>query len=536
MVACLEVAINRVLIGSQNEPGLAAALVPAKHAPPAWLTALSYAGLFLFYFAGTLATALIAAHVVTLLRERRGVRELVPNLALAAATLLAAVPLVIPAPAWLSFPLEVAFALAVIAVTASGFARDRDVGVQIGLIVLAVPLLLHTVSVLGAKFWWPESAFDTAGDLAARAGAIALCVAALVSPYVFSPRPFARAVTRPLPVIAAMTAAALGAFAARMWYPPVARAAALAIGIELTPHQPDPRLALYLLAIATLVWTLISCAFAASAARRTIGAGLALIVLGGYGFHWPDHYLLPLLGLALVADAAGRVRDEELANLPFEIETPAVADAAWAGYIGAVTTTLKRSLGDVHALTTRGDGGLASSVIVGERGGLNVRARVERIEGSVIALDVVVGREIDELRGATVSLWAVPAREHGPNPPGPAAAPPFRTGDAPFDERFRARGSAAALGKLFDGELRARAVASLDGWLAYWEPEGVRYRVYPGRGAPIDHPMPLSDLALGRPGGPERLALVIELVAELGARGVTAAAPDEPAHLEEKPA
>jgi hypothetical protein len=252
-----------------------------------------------------------------------------------------------------------------------------------------------------------------------------------------------------------------------------------------------------------------------------VGAGLALIVLGGYGFKWPPQYLLPLLGLVLIAEAVRTVRDEELAALPITSETPPIADPAWSAYVGAVTQGLRRTLGDVHCLTTRGEAGLASSVIVGEANGMAVRTRIERIEGSVLALDVVLGREIDEIRGATLTLWAIPPRSLGINPSGPPAAPLFKAGDPQFDERFKTRGSALAFHRLFDEGLRARAVATLDGWVAYWEAEGMRYRVYPGRGAPLDHPMPLSDLALGRPSAtPERLIAVIELLVEIAARGV----------------
>src|SRR6185312_7286119 len=108
----------------------------------------------------------------------------------------------------------------------------------------------------------------------------------------------------------AMAIAAAGAVLARTWYPTVAKAATLAIGVELSTTQADPRLALYLLAIATLTWTLGSCVFTASHARRQIAAGIALLVLGGYGFRWPHHYLLPLVGLALIAEAARYVHDE----------------------------------------------------------------------------------------------------------------------------------------------------------------------------------------------------------------------------------
>jgi hypothetical protein len=519
----LEVAINRVAVPL---------LRPMKGAPPTWHTVMDYAGLFLFYFAGTLAACLIAVRAVEGLREAGRLREHVANGALAVATLLAAIPLVLAVPALLSFALEIVFAIAVIALVAAAFGRGRDLGAQLGVVALAVPLLLHTVVVLGGKYVWPEGSFDGPGVTVARAGVMALCAGALVSPYVFAPRPFARAVTRPGPVVIAMAIAAIGAVAARTWYPEVAKAAALAIGVELNQTQADPRLALYLLAIATLAWTLASCAIAASPARRAIGAGIALVVLGGYGFRWPNHYLLPLLGLALVSSAIRRVRDEELAAMPIRTETPPIADAAWSSYIASVKAGLERSLDGVHTLTTRGDAGLASSVIVGDKAGMTVRTRIERIEGSVIALDVILGREVDELRGATLTLWAIPSRALGVNPAGPHAAPVFKSNDEPFDERFKVRGNRIAFERLFDDGLRARAVATLDGWLAYWDREGMRYRVYPGRGAPLDHPMPLSDLALGRAASPERLVAIIELLAEIAVRGVSVAASEPPSALD----
>ncbi len=523
LVAFLEVAINRIAVPM---------LRPLKGTPPAWHTVLDYAGLFLFYFAGTLAAVLIGVRVVEHLRVSRTLREWIASGSLAAASLLAAIPLVVAAPPALVFLLELTFALAIISLVVLGIGRGRDAGAQLGLVTLAIPLLLHTVTVLGAKYLWPEGAFDGPGPAVTRAGVMALCGAALVSPYVFAPRPFARAVTRPMPVVIAMAIAAVGAVAARTWYPTVAKGASLAIGVELNQVQADPRLALYLLAIATLAWTLASCAIAQSQARRAIGAGIMFVILGGYGFRWPNHYLLPLFGIALVAHAVRRVREEELAALPLTSDTPPIADTAWSGYIASVKSGLERTLANVHTLTTRGDGGLASSVIIGDREGLSVRTRIERIEGSVIALDVIVGREIDELRGATLTLWAIPPRALGVNPAGPPASPLIRTNDTTFDDRFKTRGSRAALDKLLDDGLRARVAATLDGWLAYWEPEGLRYRVYPGRGAPLDHPMPLSDLALGRAATSERLIAIIELLVDIATRGVVTETPSAPTTLD----
>ena len=510
-VALAEVVINRVAVPM---------LRPASGTPPWWHTGLDYLGLFLFYFAGTLAAFVILARCWSAIVARRGVRDTLGHGVLAVAAIFALLPIVVSAPAWLSLPIEMTFAAAMVAMVVTVFAKDRDLGVQVGLPIICVPLFLHTANVIGAEFIWPENTFDGPGQTLARVGVIALCIAALLSPYAFAPRPFSRAVTKPVPVVVAMSIAAIGAVFARVTYLSTAKVATLAIGVEMQTMQADPKLALYLLAIATLAWTLTSCALAGSEARRTIGAGIAFVVLGGYGFKWAHHYLLPLLGLALIADAARRVREEELADMPLTSETPPIADTAWSRYIGAVAAGLREKLGDVHTLTTRGDAGMTSSVIVGDKAGLPVRTRIERIDGSVLALDVVVGREIDESQIATLTIWAIPERRLGGNPEAPPSTPAFRSADPQFDERFKIRGSQAVFEAVFDEGLRARAIATLDGWVAVWGSEGLRYRVYPGRGAPLDHPMPLSDLALGRVPSADRLVAVIELLVEMAERTV----------------
>lgn len=510
-VALAEAAINRVAVPM---------LRPASGKPPDWHVALDYVGLFLFYFAGTLAAFVILARCYSAIVARRGIRDTLAHGVLAGATVMIVIPLVTSAPPWLSLPIEVSFATALLALLSTVYGKERDVGVQVGLPIICAPLLLHTANVLGAELIWPENTFDGPGQTIVRIGVVALCLAALATPYAFAPRPFARAVTKPVPVVIAMSIAAFGAVLARMSYLATAKASTLAIGVEMQTTHADPKLALYLLAIATLAWTLASCALAPSEARRTIGAGIAFVVLGGYGFAWTHHYLLPLVGFALIADASRRVREEELADMPLASETPPIADTAWSRYVGAVAAGLREKLADVHTLTTRGDGGLTSSVIVGDRHGLPVRTRIERIDGSVLALDIVVGREIDESRVATLTLWAIPERRLGTNPPGPPASPALRSSDPQFDERFKIRGSEASFATLFDEGLRARAIATLDGWLALWSTEGLRYRVYPGRGAPLDHPMPLSDLALGRVPAGDRLVAVIELLVEMAERTV----------------
>lgn len=515
LVAVLEVAITRITVMRTT---VSMPMLSPPAGSPLWYTALEYFALFLSYFVGTLALGILITRAVSAIEKVRGIRDVIGHVALGIAAVLASVPLVVnTGPTW-TVVIAIAFAVGLVAMVVTVFGAGRDLGIQIGLPFVIVPLLIHVFNVIGLQFIWPEHAFDGPSQSLERLGVIALAIVALATPYCFAPRPFARAVTKPFPIVIAMTLAAVGAVLARLGYVKVAKAASLALGVDMAVGQADPRLALYLLALATLVWTLASCAYADSPARRTVGAGIALVVLGGYAFKWPHHWLLPLLGVTLIAEAARTVRDEELDAMPIASQTPPILDATWSTFIGTIVQALRKRLADVHSLTTRGDAGLASSVIIGEANGIPVRTRIDRIDGCVLALDVVVGREIDEIRGATLTLWSVPERGTGTNPPGPPAAPLFKLEDEEVDAKFRLRGNPAAFAKLFDAELKARAVGTLEGWLAYWDGEGVRFRVYPGRGAPLDHPLPLSDLAQGKVPPNDRLVAVIELLIDIGTR------------------
>ena len=83
--------------------------------------------------------------------------------------------------------------------------------------------------------------------------------------------------------------------------------ASLGVGVDLMPGVSNNDMALYLLALATLGWTFTACAIAESEARREVGMGLGLVVLGGYGFAWPMHFLLGVVGLLVMYDASARV-------------------------------------------------------------------------------------------------------------------------------------------------------------------------------------------------------------------------------------
>ena len=94
------------------------------------------------------------------------------------------------------------------------------------------------------RFLWPERRSMVPASPSSRIGVATLCLAALASPYCFAPRPFARSVTRPGPIMFAMSIAAIGAVATRFAYPEVAKIGGLAFGVDVG-QGPDPRLALY---------------------------------------------------------------------------------------------------------------------------------------------------------------------------------------------------------------------------------------------------------------------------------------------------
>lgn len=521
----LELGINRLAVPL---------LRPMRGAPPAWHTALDYGGLFLFYFAsllGVIVAGLRAWRAMEAPPQERRVELVTAVPMLVVATLSAWAILVSPS-SGLTFAIECALAALVLVAlgrSAGGLiGRPRDPGVALGVVFLAAPLLLHFVAVLGARFWWSEDTYDGIGPAVVHAGVLVLAVAGLVSPYCLAPRPFVRSVTRVTPMLIAIGVALTAAWLLRSDYLGVAQAVKLAIGVELQTTSADPQLTIYLLAAATLAWTVSSCAMAETAPRRMVAVALVLLVLGGHAFEWPLHYLLLAIGLTTLADAAAPVRPAEQAAAG---KGPgaglSIDDATWGRYLGAVSAILRRRCTSLHSLTTRAAEGATSSVLVGEADGRAVRARIDREHGVVIGLDIAIGRDLEMgPRGRTKATLTVACDEGFLPEDAPAAEPAIESGDAAFDRRFRCRGARAELDRLFDDGARRRAVPIFDGWLAVAHGECLRYRSYPsaaGHGA-VDPLIPLADLAQGQvPGGAgERVMVVMELLLELAARAKVA--------------
>jgi hypothetical protein len=524
--AIAELSINRLAVGALPPTP------PGETSPEH--TALFYVGLFVQYFASTLAIGVIAVRAAGYLRTQgagllraAGVaRGALFALFAAVAAVAVATP---PSPAT-SFVLQSACAAAVLSILVAALVRRHDWGVIAGILLFATPLLVHYGGAFaGRVLLSEEQVLDIElVERVKRAGQWAVCVAAVLSPYCLAPRPVARALIRPLPLIIALLVAALGALLIRSEFPIAALIARDGIGIDLGPGISANQMGLYLLSLATVAWTLASCAIASAAPRRQVALGIALILLGGYGYAWPLQYLLTVVGLATIADAAAGLREAE-AGIPVP-RTPPIDDGVWQTYVTGLVTGLRHGEHTVNALTMRGDHDLTTSILVTERHGVPIKLRIERLSGSVFCLDVICGREVDERRRATFTLAARPDRlvDSGTHPEPPPSGAAVRTGDESFDQRFRQRGDGAALAHLLDDGLRARAAASLDGWVAWWDGQSLRHRVYPGAGAPFDHPIPISDLALRRGGSADRLVGVVDLLAEIAGHGL---APAEPSAL-----
>jgi hypothetical protein len=521
--------------------------VPAS---PVWHEALGWLGLFLHYFVATLAIALLVARAVRGF-SARGVRDVAIGAACAAVGVLAALALVVE-DSTTAFLLESALALVVLVgfvaslrreaghepvagtlglagPVVAWFLRYRSV---LGLALLAAPFAIHYYGVVGGNFLWAEEDVDHAAHAVSVVGVSALCLAAILSPYCFGPRPFVRALIRIAPMAVAMTVAAGAAVTARNYYGDVAELVRRGAGVALATDgaQPDQQLALYILAFATLCWTLVSGLVADTEPRRRAGMGLALVVLAGY--HptvWPAYYAMIAIGFVTLVDVIPDLRQAERADR-VDLLTPPIEDRIWQSWVTTLVGGLRAAGHHVNALTSRGEGEHASTVVTGEVAQRRFRMRVERVAGCVVVMDTRFGRDVDDTRPATFTIAAKREAVRGLHPEPPPSGGRIDVDGDQFDARFRAKGDRAALVAALDEDVRTRLTATMDGWLAVWNGESVRHRLYPGRAAPIDHPIPLSDLALRRagPDAADRLITALGVLADVARRAVPAAEPEAP--------
>ena len=459
-------------------------------------------------------------------RRRRASRS-------SAAGVLAAIPLVVRRTRRAELPLELRVrASRSSLLVVSGFGAGRDLGAQIGLVACSRCHCCSTrAGVVGAKFLWPESTFDGPGVTSSRARRDGAGARRAGSPYVLRAAAVRARGDRPRPVDdrdghrgarrgaradelpagreggrrsrSASSSTGAGRSEARA-LPARGRDARLDAGVVrvrvergAAPDRHRPRVRR-----ARRLWLPLAAPLPAAAARRRARS--------------PRRRAACARRSSRHADSRTRRRRSRMRR------GPRTSQRSRPG--------LKRTLTDVHRLTTRGDGGLASSVIIGEAGGMPVRTRIERIDGCVLALDVVIGREVDEVRGATLTLWAIPPRA-------PRRQPGRSAGDAAVSSPTMPRSTSASRSRgnarVFDDAVRRGAA----------RPRGRDARrlgrVLGARGPALPRlsrarrAARSSAAAVGsraRPLGVGRAAgRVVELLVEIADRGVEPAPPVAPA-------
>ncbi|MCP4447390.1 MAG: hypothetical protein GY811_18880 [Myxococcales bacterium] len=518
LVTVAELVIYRLLVP---------ALRPRADVEPAlWHSALSYIGLFLFYFASALAVGVVAHQLwqVATGKDRFARFVSMPMSAVGIAFLvLASTSIVTPPSPGVTFLLEGSFALTLFLLLVGQWFRRGDTGVAIGLVFVALPLIVHFYSPLTVRYVAGEEAlFNGLTDEIENVGRWLVLLAALSMPYFFGARPFFLRAARLPPLIAAMMVALLGAALIRNDYETGMELAQNGLGISAGPAAPGSRIALYLMALSAVAWTFVNCVTAPSEQRRNIGVGIALVIGGGYAFSWPLQYLAGLAGFLTIARAANTVRAEELSLLPANV--PSIDDDVWQGYLGLVVDRLRETLGEdyrepIKVLSVRGDGGQTRSYFVYEHRNIPVTVTVERNSGSVVGLDVRCGEGAVEGQ----PLWSVHRSVVADNglvhpPPPNSMAEPTRVGKLPaaLAEGYVVRDRAQWSKALFAGDLGERVGSMMPGWVACWSEGTLRSQIYPGRGAPLSRPVPIVALASGQDAAsPDALVELLELLVDL---------------------
>jgi hypothetical protein len=517
MVALAELVVNRIAI-----PGLRV-VVPRgarPQEPGAWLTALDYLGLFLFYFMGVLAVALLAVRAVGwMTRPERPVRDRVRAVAVGCFAAACAIAFIAPAGPAYSLFLESLFVAGIVVLGVTVLRRGLDLGAVIGLAMFTVPFAVHLYGAIGVRMLGTDTLPDEFIARVSQVGVMTLCLCAIASPYCFASRPFARALTKIAPVVVAMAVAAGCALFARSSYLDAVLVAKRAFGVELSRTRVDPRLALAILALATAAWTLTSCAVASAASRRMVGVGLAMVMLAGYGLIYPAYFAVVAVGFLTMTDAVVQLREEELGSL-MPANAPVIEDGPWHSYVLAVVDRLRALGHEASTVSVRGDGEQITTIIAGRMDERSFSVRIERLAGRVAVIDTRIGRELQDVATASLVIHARNSPDQVPAMPVVALSP----SDLDFDHRYLLYGRTEAAAEVLVDDVRRAMPDLVDGIVCVWPTEAVRHRAYPGRGARVDVPIPLAELAsrqVREDAGQPMVALVL-LLGDIARRAVVA--------------
>jgi hypothetical protein len=309
-LVALELVLNRLAVPVLRPQGV--------RVPPHWHQNLDRVGLFFFHLASAFAVGVVAHEVWIRVRRPGGLvgRGLIA--ATGAAFLVCAGWAVLTrSSADIAFVLEASFLAFIVASAVVLLVQRPPWPLAVGTLVLILPFVLHFLGTFKLHVLSsPEAAqWSNLPDRVRNLGQHAVALAAVFAPFLLGPRPVIAALTRPGPMVLSAFVASISALILRRHYEVGMELSSRGLGMELGPGAPPETMAIYVSAAAAAVWTVASCLIADSAARRRIGMGFALIIVGGYGFSWPLQYLCAAGGLLAIADASLLVRAEEQAQV-----------------------------------------------------------------------------------------------------------------------------------------------------------------------------------------------------------------------------
>jgi hypothetical protein len=326
VLAMSELALNRLAVPALRMP----ASGRVGLTPPLWHQLLDYVALFLQYFASTLALATVALLIVATLRDRETWPAPLryPLAALGSVFgLLAAATIATPPGENLTFWFETAFTATLAVLVLAQLRPGGSVGAKIGVALLSIPLAFHYYGALASRTpGGREALWLGVPDQLQALGQWGVVAVALISPYLFTPRPAARALAQLVPLLLALALTLASGLLLYHSYEVGMIVASRGLGLDLGPGAPTSHLGLYVLGLGSIAWTTLACLVASAPARRRLGIGLGLVIAGGYALTWPLHYLVSAIGIWIVADAGRRVVREERALREASLSAAAAHD------------------------------------------------------------------------------------------------------------------------------------------------------------------------------------------------------------------
>ena len=279
------------------------------------------------------------------------------------------------------------------------------------------------------------------------------------------------------------------------------------LGIELgLPVAPLFFALAHFAAFTMIMWTISANIFVKSDDHNDVGVGIALLVIAGISFANPLNFLIAFFALILICegtDQSGEVNEESPENEPFL--SGAIPEETWNQYLEQIVssiTTRRKVLIQTEQLMNRNG---VTHCFFSNDPQFTFFMSLNRKNGALRYIEIACGSIREDIQGfGAPDLTLTPRKQPDiigathPSPPFSKAAT-YIMGYDSFDDRFVVRDEKNYRKMLVtpsnDGDSMDQALMYLYGWLAYWNQVGIRYRVFPGQGVPLDFPVPISELA-----------------------------------------